>query len=220
MMAASAMAALTATAQQATWTHRVEPQGGDAYRIVLEAQIPARYHMYDMGPYEADGPTATAIVLTPGEGVTLEGGVELLTTPHRYHDEIFDMEIGTLEGTAVFVQNVRLTGTQGTVEAALEWMLCDDRSCTPPDERQMTIRIPENAAAETPVEKVEETTAPAHDAAGDKGMWALIIEAVLWGFAALLTPCVFPFFSKVPLAKNPSSIAISKGMDIGFPSTA
>ena len=142
MMAASAMAALTATAQQATWTHRVEPQGGDAYRIVLEAQIPARYHMYDMGPYEADGPTATAIVLTPGEGVTLEGGVELLTKPHRYHDEIFDMEIGTLEETAVFVQNVRLTGTQGTVEAALEWMLCDDRSCTPPDERQMTIRIP------------------------------------------------------------------------------
>ena len=192
MMAASAMAALTATAQQATWTHRVEPQGGDAYRIVLEAQIPARYHMYDMGPYEADGPTATAIVLTPGEGVTLEGGVELLTKPHRYHDEIFDMEIGTLEETAVFVQNVRLTGTQGTVEAALEWMLCDDRSCTPPDERQMTIRIPETLAAETPVEKVEETTAPAHDAAGDKGMWALIIEAVLWGFAALLTPCVFP----------------------------
>ncbi len=192
MMAASAMAALTATAQQATWTHRVEPQGGDAYRIVLEAQIPARYHMYDMGPYEADGPTATAIVLTPGEGVTLEGGVELLTKPHRYHDEIFDMEIGTLEETAVFVQNVRLTGTQGTVEAALEWMLCDDRSCTPPDERQITIRIPENAAAETPVEKVEGTTAPAHDTTDDKGMWALIIEAVLWGFAALLTPCVFP----------------------------
>lgn len=192
MMAASAMAALTATAQQATWTHRVEPQGGDAYRIVLEAQIPARYHMYDMGPYEADGPTATAIVLTPGEGVTLEGGVELLTKPHRYHDEIFDMEIGTLEETAVFVQNVRLTGTQGTVEAAIEWMLCDDRSCTPPDERQMTIRIPETLAAETPVEKVEETTAPAHDTTDDKGMWALIIEAVLWGFAALLTPCVFP----------------------------
>ena len=34
--------------------------------------------------------------------------------------------------------------------------------------------------------------APVKDAAGSKGLWALIIEAILWGFAALLTPCVFP----------------------------
>ena len=27
---------------------------------------------------------------------------------------------------------------------------------------------------------------------GNKGLWALILEAILWGFAMLLTPCVFP----------------------------
>jgi thiol:disulfide interchange protein DsbD len=27
---------------------------------------------------------------------------------------------------------------------------------------------------------------------GDGGLWALILEAILWGFAMLLTPCVFP----------------------------
>ncbi|MDE5623970.1 MAG: thioredoxin family protein [Alistipes sp.] len=198
---AAMLTCVAATAQQATWTHRVEPQGADTYRIVLEAQIPARYHMYDMGPYGADGPTATTIVLTPGEGVALEGGVKLLTPPHRYHDEMFDMEIGTLENKAVFEQQVRLTGGRGTVEASLEWMLCDDRSCTPPDDLQLTIRIPQHDAAqtadETPAEETARTAqtapaAPAKDAAGDKGMWALIIEAVLWGFAALLTPCVFP----------------------------
>lgn len=30
------------------------------------------------------------------------------------------------------------------------------------------------------------------DVAGGGSLWALIIEAILWGFAALLTPCVFP----------------------------
>lgn len=206
---AAVLTAATATAQRPTWTHRVEPQGEGIYRIVLEAQIPARYHMYDMGPYASDGPTATTVALTPGAGVTLEGDVKLLTPPHRYHDEMFDMEIGTLEGQAVFEQRIRLAGEKGTVEAALEWMLCDDRSCTPPDELQLTIRIPQNgpettaseaasgAASETTdtndAEEVSEATnTPAKDAAGDKGMWALIIEAVLWGFAALLTPCVFP----------------------------
>lgn len=199
---AACVAALTATAQTVEWKHRIEPQGDDRYRILFEASIPERYHMYDMGPYDNSGPNATTLVFTPGEGVELEGGVELLTAPHRYRDELFDMEIGTLEGTAEFAQNVRLTAAEGTVAVAIEWMLCDDRSCTPPDDYETTLRIPGNTAAA--VEKTAEAAAaeeaaeeaapaaPVKDAAGSKGMWALVIEAVLWGFAALLTPCVFP----------------------------
>ena len=187
----AALTTLTAAAQQATWTSRVEPQGGDAYRILLEAQIPARYHMYDMGPYGTDGPNATTLAFTPGEGVELVGSVELLTPPRRYRDELFGMEIGTLEGKALFAQEVRLTAEQGSVAVALEWMLCDERSCTPPDDLQLTIRIPENAAP-TAAKPAEVAEAPVKDAAGNKGIWALIIEAILWGFAALLTPCVFP----------------------------
>ena len=47
------------------------------------------------------------------------------------------------------------------------------------------------------------------DAAGEGSLWSLIIEAILWGFAALLTPCVFPM---VPMTvsffmKNSGSVA-------------
>jgi len=195
---AAIFVASAATAQTAEWKHRVEEQGDGRYRILLEASIPERYHMYDMGPYSSEGPNATTFVFTPGEGVELVGGTELLTPPHRYHDEMFDMEIGTLEGTALFAQDVRLTAEQGSVAVALEWMLCDDRSCTPPDDLALTIRIPENAAsAETAApggNTIEEVgpAAPVKDAAGSKSIWALVVEAVLWGFGALLTPCVFP----------------------------
>ena len=194
---AAVFAAAAATAQTAEWKHRVEEQGDGLYRIVLEASIPQGYHMYDMGPYDNDGPNATTIVFTPSEGVELVGGTELLTAPHRYHDEMFDMEIGTLEGTAEFAQNVRLTAAEGTLGLHCEWMLCDDRSCTPPADYETTLRIPEHAASTVPVavqKPAEETVAaaPVKDAAGSKGIWALIIEAVLWGFGALLTPCVFP----------------------------
>ena len=203
-MLTALLVAATATAQTATWTHRVEPRGEGLYRILLEASIPDRYHMYDMGPYVTDGPNATTIVFTPGEGVTLEGGVQMLTAPHRYHDEMFDMEIGTFEGSASFAQDVRLTGAQGSVGATLEWMLCDDRSCTPPDDLQLTIRIPADPAPaagtaavtdgeDDTTEPPADTSAPAKDTAGSSpGLWMLIIEAILWGFGALLTPCVFP----------------------------
>ena len=241
------LTAALAAAQSVTWKSSVEPLGGDAYRIVLEAAIPAGYHMYDMGPYEG-GPTATTIVLTPGEGVQLDGPVEQLTKAHTYYDELFGMQIGTLSGKPRFAQKVHLATAKGTVTAQLEWMICNDSSCMPPDETELTIEIAASAApaapakgeavqsapaATTPVKttpaKAETTPAaataqtaesavqepaqeaapatvapageqtesaaevtPAAEAAGSKGLWALIIEAILWGFAALLTPCVFP----------------------------
>lgn len=250
------LTAALAAAQSVTWKSSVEPLGGDAYRIVLEAAIPAGYHMYDMGPYEG-GPTATTIVLTPGEGVQLDGPVEQLTKAHTYYDELFGMQIGTLSGKPRFAQKVHLATAKGTVTAQLEWMICNDSSCMPPDETELTIEIAASAApaapakgeavqsapaATTPVkttpakaettpaaataqtaesavqepaqeaapatvapagEQTEPTAevtpaaeaaeaAPVKDAAGSKGLWALIIEAILWGFAALLTPCVFP----------------------------
>ena len=184
-------AALTSTAQSVEWKSRVEPQGDDLFRIVLEASIPAGYHMYDMGPYGSDGPNATTILFTPGSGAETVGRVEPLTQARRYHDEMFDMEIGTFERSAEFAQTVRLTGAQASVSVELEWMICNDTSCLPPDDLRLTIRIPEQGTpvAETPA---AEAQAPVRDAAGSGSLWSLIVEAILWGFAALLTPCVFP----------------------------
>ena len=42
---------------------------------------------------------------------------------------------------------------------------------------------------EQPKEAVEASTTEQQSAGS---LWALIIEAILWGFAMLLTPCVFP----------------------------
>lgn len=52
-----------------------------------------------------------------------------------------------------------------------------------------------NANAAPQAEKLpqqQSTAAPAAAQAADGSLWALILEAILWGFAMLLTPCVFP----------------------------
>lgn len=193
----AALTAATAFGQKVAWTGTAEPLENNEYRIVIEATIPAPYHMYDMGPYDG-GPNATSITFAPAEGVEFEGGVEPLTTPHRYFDEMFRMEIGTYEGKARFAQRVRLSVPQAEVRAAIEWMICDDKSCMPPEDTELTIAIPADANASTApaaeVAPASETAAPAaaKDVAGSGSLWGLIIEAILWGFAALLTPCVFP----------------------------
>lgn len=201
---AVAVAAFTAHGQQVAWKSSVEHLDGDDYRILFTATVPAGYHMYDMGPYE-DGPNATTITFRPAEGLRIEGSVEQLDTPHRYVDELFGMEIGTFEGKVRFAQRVRLTAPRASVTATIEWMICDDKSCMPPEDLELTIDVPEEtgadeaaapaagtAAADNAVVTAAPAPSTAKDAAGDKGMWALVIEAILWGFAALLTPCVFP----------------------------
>lgn len=208
---AALFAAASAAGQNVTWTGTAERLDDNAYRIVLEAAIPAGYHMYDMGPYDG-GPNATTITFTPNEDVTLEGGVEQLDTPHRYFDELFGMEIGTFSGKARFAQRVKLAAPQAALKAQIEWMICDDTSCMPPDDTELTIAVPEGSAAgegAAPASRPSDTEAgatgngpsaalaattpaTAPDAAGGGTLWSLIIEAILWGFAALLTPCVFP----------------------------
>ena len=220
----------TLHAQEVGWTGSVEPLGGAEYELRFEAAIPSGFHMYDMGPYEG-GPNPTVITLSPEAGVELVGSVEQRTKPHRYFDQMFGMEIGTFSGKALFTQRVRLTAAQAKVRAAIEWMICDDKSCMPPSDTELTLvvgaaaaqgaateaasapaggesvaapaaateRVGDTAATSGSVAGASETTAgaetaaaPAKDAAGSGSLWSLIIEAILWGFAALLTPCVFP----------------------------
>lgn len=220
----------TLHAQEVGWTGSVEPLGGAEYELRFEAAIPSGFHMYDMGPYEG-GPNPTVITLSPEAGVELLGSVEQRTKPHRYFDQMFGMEIGTFSGKALFTQRVRLTAAQAKVRAAIEWMICDDKSCMPPSDTELTLvvgaaaaqggaaeataapaggesvatpaaateRVSDTAATSGSVAGASETTAgaetaaaPAKDAAGSGSLWSLIIEAILWGFAALLTPCVFP----------------------------
>nr|WP_106633971.1 cytochrome c biogenesis protein CcdA [Alistipes sp. Marseille-P5061] len=221
----------TLHAQEVGWTGSVEPLGGAEYELRFEAAIPSGFHMYDMGPYER-GPNPTVITLSPEAGVELVGSVEQRTKPHRYFDQMFGMEIGTFSGKALFTQRVRLTAAQAKVRAAIEWMICDDKSCMPPSDTELTLvvgaaaaqggaaeataapaggesvatpaaateRVSDTAATSGSVAAAETSTtagtaaeaAPAKDAAGSGSLWSLIIEAILWGFAALLTPCVFP----------------------------
>ena len=80
------------------------------------------------------------------------------------------------EGETVFYDEVKfaidlnVTSPDAVVAGEITWMCCTDYTCA----------APEFYSFEMPVKT------------NDSSMWALIIEAILWGFGMLLTPCVFP----------------------------
>ena len=124
-------------------------------------------------------------------------------------------------GQIVLEQNVRITdpsapvSVSGTVSASC----CRDNECYPPEYQDFSLELNDGKAAEagdkTPSAaasddktlsgnppgdavsdsvtsgiSVEQAASPADDSAPFD--WGLVLQAVLWGFAMLLTPCVFP----------------------------
>lgn len=167
------------------WNCKVEDNA-----IVINASIDAPWHMYDLGPYK-EGPNATTIKFSFPEGVSAVGDIQTITEPTRYFDEMFQMEIGYFEKKAQFRQEIsNTTSEKQQVTIDIEWQCCDDQSCLPPSEKQLKVSLPSSsqpavAASENPSGNQSENTS-------GKSIWSVILEAILWGFAALLTPCVFP----------------------------
>ncbi len=175
--------AFSASAQQdiVSWSTSLEQISSDEFQITVTADIADGYHIYDLDPYGGFNPTI--ITFTPSEGAEMVGSLTPLATPHRYYDDIFEVDMGSYEGSPQFTQSVKLLDEGASVAIHIEWMACDDTSCIPPDEVEFVVELGEVAAA-----------ASTSDSSSEEGtsIWALIIEAILWGFAALLTPCVFP----------------------------
>ncbi len=176
-------------AQEVHWTVKADSIVGERYRLLFDAEIPLGYHMYDIGP-SVGGPMPTTIAVS-ATGAEVDGEVIALDKPHREFDPIFNMEIAYYERSARFAQWIRLTEAGADVKAQIDWQICRQGACVPGDvELSLTLGEPK-PATEQVVAATEQPAAP-KDAAGGGSLWSLIIEAVLWGFAALLTPCVFP----------------------------
>ena len=149
----------------------------NVYEITATGTIRTGWHIYDLQDSEG-GPNPTVFSVS-GDAIQAEGQAKITSKVHRAMDEIFGMEIGTCEGPVTIVQKVRaLQDGPCDVNVHIEWQACNEGNCLPPDEFDSTLQVEGKgtAAAE----------------GGNKGLWGLILEAILWGFLMLLTPCVFP----------------------------
>ena len=170
--------AISAVAQDVRWSHSLREEGGDKYTLVIEAKIAPEMHIYGVTPNADCFPTV--INFTPSEGAKLEGAIKVVTPPHIVNG------VEEFKDKAIFEQ--KIVGESGSsVKVAIEYMACSDAGCGMPTEAEILCTIGAPATSAEVVE-AEKTTADEDNSA----LWTLVIEAILWGFAALLTPCVFP----------------------------
>ena len=160
------------------WSFSTESLGNNEYNVIFKADIEAGWHVYSQ--YIADGgPIPTAFYFAEATDYVREGIVE--ESPSiTLMDPVFNMELRYFEKEAIFTQKVRVLGKEPvTVKGELEFMVCNDGMCLPP------------TAVEFDINLNNDTVADAGEKSGDS-LLSMILQAILWGLAALLTPCVFP----------------------------
>ena len=151
------------------WKAAVNHTEGDRYQLVVSGEIAKDYYVHPM----SDPNVGTLLEVNTTDRVFLAGKPVEEYTPSDYKGE----EVVT--GAYVLRQDLQINGSgKVTVEGTVTWSACSGDFCGMPEDYEFSV----------PVEMPGQA---GHD--GTTGnLWGLILEAILWGFLMLLTPCVFP----------------------------
>ena len=153
------------------WSTSVQEKGDGVYTVLFTGKVPSGHYTYTL----KDEYSATAINDLAVKGGELVGEVYETGTPTTEAD-------GSLHyyGTIELAQDVKAE-EGATVSGSIFSNICTDITCSAQYwDFEVSIGSSSDVAAEKEATKK------------GKSLWGLIIEAILWGFAMLLTPCVFP----------------------------
>jgi len=106
-------------------------EGKDQGEIVFTATIDPGWHVYstDLGQ---DGPIEATFNMVKADGVELVGKLTPKGSVIKKFDEVFGMELKYFENAATFVQKIKFTKPEYSIECFLEYGACNDKSCIPP----------------------------------------------------------------------------------------
>ena len=162
------------------WTFTVNELNDGEFELVATATIEPSYHIYSTNMPDM-APLPTVFSFEPTEYYEPVGEGYDLTEVPLFHDDIFEVDYHQFSGTASFGQKFkRLKDGPIQLVGEVNYQACKDGMC-------VSLTEDVNMAVLTADDENEGVGGHARS-----NIWAMILEAILWGFAALLTPCVFP----------------------------
>jgi len=201
-----------------SWKTSVEKISNTEYDIIATATIDSGWHLYSQsGP--KGGPIPTKFTFMDSENYKLIGKTRE-EEGRIIDDPIFEMRIKFFENKSEFRQRIKVLKTIETIEGEVQFMVCDDERCLPPNYIDLKFKISGTTITSAAIINVQKTSVKEKNKVKylrlrksqkkekSRGLIGIFIIAFLSGFAALLTPCVFPmipmtvsFFTKQSKSK-------------------
>ena len=153
--------------------------------IIFSGKIEKGWHVYSTG-LGSDGPVSASFNVNKLDGVQLVGKLKPVGHEISNFDQMFGMNLRYFEHSVKFVQKVKFTKPNYTIDAYLEFGACNDENCMPPT----TVDIKKSgkspaidadakadAAAEAATAEAQDQTAVDTTAAADSTVAAAPIAA-------------------------------------------
>lgn len=191
------------------WKTKTEKISDTEYNLVLEATIDSDWHLYSQFTPDG-GPIPLSFAFAPAKGVYDLVGKTKESTYKKQFNDVFGVDEFLFEKKAKFIQKVTITSAEGaTIKAEIDYQVCKEVCINLNKSFQFVIPAVTSGAL-LPVKNdtiVADTTTVTQSKATSietknspiipkneekKGLWSIFFLAFLGGFAALLTPCVFP----------------------------
>ncbi|MCM5662663.1 protein-disulfide reductase DsbD family protein [Galbibacter mesophilus] len=195
------------------WQTSVEKKSSTEYVLIATAAIDEGWHLYSQHIGE-NGPEATIFSFAENANYNLVGKTKEENGAMLY-DSIFNMKIKSFTQKTTFKQRISLKESSiSEVKATVTFMTCNNQRCLPPKTEELLFNL---------VEKTEVTAAGNKDSSfvgaaktEKKGLFTIFLIAFLSGFAALLTPCVFPMIPMTVSFFTKQSKTRAKGIQNAF----
>ena len=118
------------------FTSELKTGKGAEAEIVFHATIDDGWHVYST-EIGKSGPIEATFHVVKLEGAELVGKLKPKGQPIKKMDKLFDMELKYFEHEATFVQKIRFTKPEYTIDCYLEYGACSEKSCLPPSEVEL-----------------------------------------------------------------------------------
>jgi thiol:disulfide interchange protein DsbD len=192
------------------WTSNVEKLSETEFNLVMQGKIDDEWHVYSQFTPE-NGPLPAEFAFENEKGnYELVGKVK--ESPYKkQYNEVFEVDEYYFEKKVTFTQKVKILNAKiSSIKAKIDYQVCKQACIN--DNMEFTFAIPtiKETAIVPAVDTVSKTdtlltnkneikeaskslvVVEAPKKEDQKGLWTIFFLAFLAGFAALLTPCVFP----------------------------
>ncbi|RYE30416.1 MAG: sugar transporter [Sphingobacteriaceae bacterium] len=121
------------------WSYAAKKTSKTEAVLLLKATIDNGWHIYSTQQKEG-GPQKTEFTFTPSKEYTLNGALAE-PKPMVKYDNSFKMNVLSLEKSVIFQQKIKLKKDQTDIKGKVEFMVCNDKQCLPPDEIAFSIPV-------------------------------------------------------------------------------
>ena len=195
------------------WTTKIEKISDIEFNLVMDGKIEDSWHVYSQ--FTPDGGPIPAELLFENAKGNFEVVGKAKESPYKKQfNEIFEVDEYYFEKTVTFRQKINILNSKvSKISLTLEYQVCKDVCIN--QKKNFTFTIPKISSTLNPDQPVSNSdtskveTVVISDTASikkevlpvivdksnsedKKGLWTIFFLAFLGGFAALLTPCVFP----------------------------